>query len=235
VFRIQYFEVSDLMGVADSSRARRRRSDVRTGGPRRSPTTVARDAAVRGGQPQARHPPLAWDVYCRTWAGFVYVAFVIDCFSRAIVGWHAATVKDTAMVTTALKMALWRRDHTGHPVGSGLIHHSDAGSRYTSISFAETLVLEGIAASIGSVGDAYENAPVESTIGLFKTEVIAEGNPFHPGPCKSIEDVEYATMEWVDWFNRSRLHSRLGYVPPDEFEAAYYAHLSTPQPEPSPI
>ncbi len=96
-------------------------------------------------------------------------------------------------------------------------------------------MLEGIAASSGGVGDAYDNALAESTIGLFKTEVIAKGNPFHPGPCKSIEDVEYATMEWVDWFNRSRLHSRLGYVPPDEFEAAYYAHLSTPQPEPSPI
>jgi putative transposase len=81
--------------------------------------------------------------YTRTWAGFVYVAFVIDCFSRAIVGWHASTVKDTAMVTTALKMALWRRDHGGHRVGSGLIHHSDAGSQYTSIAFAETLVLEG--------------------------------------------------------------------------------------------
>ncbi|MFF0241160.1 integrase core domain-containing protein, partial [Rhodococcus pyridinivorans] len=113
--------------------------------------------------------------------------------------------------------------------------HSDAGSQYTSIAFAETLVLEGIAASVGSVGDAYDNALAESTIGLFKTEVIAKGNPFHPGPYKSVEDVEYATMEWVDWFNRSRLHSRLGYVPPDEFEAAYYANLSTPQPEPSPI
>lgn len=80
--------------------------------------------------------------YCRTWAGFVYVAFVIDCFSRAIVGWHASTVKDTAMVTTALKMALWRRDHGGNAVGDGLIHHSDAGSQYTSIAFSETLVLE---------------------------------------------------------------------------------------------
>ncbi|MCZ9635232.1 DDE-type integrase/transposase/recombinase [Rhodococcus sp. BH5] len=92
------------------------------------------------------------------WNEITFVAFVIDCFSRAIVGWHASTVKDTAMVTTALKMALWQRDHGGHRVGDGLIHHSDAGSPYTSISFAETLALEGTAASIGSVGDAYDNA-----------------------------------------------------------------------------
>lgn len=96
--------------------------------------------------------------YVRTWAGFVYVAFVIDCFSRAIVGWHAATTKTTPLVTTALRMALWRRDRAGHQVGEGLVHHSDAGSQggFTSVSFAETLALEGIAASIGSVGDAYD-------------------------------------------------------------------------------
>lgn len=164
----------------------------------------------------------------------MYVGFVIDCFSRAIVGWHAATVKDTAMVTTAVKMALWRRDHSGRPVADGLIHHSDAGSQYTSITFSETLVLEGIAASIGSIGDAYDNALAESTIGLFKTEAMAKSNPFHDGPFKTIEDVEYATMEWVDWFNTSRLHSRLGYVSPDAFEATHYAQISTPQPEMSP-
>ncbi|MDV8009376.1 IS3 family transposase [Rhodococcus sp. IEGM 1318] len=172
--------------------------------------------------------------YCRTWAGFVYVAFVIDCFSRAIVGWHASTVKDTAMVTTALKMALWRRDHGGHRVGDGLIHHSDAGSQYTSISFAETLVLEGIAASIGSVGDAYDNALAESTIGLFKTEAVSKSSPFLQGPIKTIDDIEFATMEWVDWFNTRRLHSTLDYVTPDEFEAVYYSQLSILQPEMSP-
>lgn len=112
---------------------------------------------------------------------------------------------------------------------------SDAGSRCTSISFAEILVLEGIAAPIGSIGDAYGNALAESAIGLFKTEVMAGNNPFHAGPYKSVEDVEYATMEWVDWFDRSRLHSRLEYLTPDEFEAAYYAGPSTPQPEPSPM
>jgi putative transposase len=115
------------------------------------------------------------------------------------VGWHAATVKDTAMVTTALKMALWRRDHTDRRVDAGLIHHSDAGSQYTSIAFAETLVLEGIAASIGSVGDAYDNALAETTIGLFKTEAVGRGSPFLAGPLRTIDHVEYAAMEWVDW------------------------------------
>jgi transposase InsO family protein len=136
--------------------------------------------------------------YCRTWAGFVYVAFVIDCFSRAIVGWHAATTKTTALVTTALKMSLWRRDHSGHHVQEGLIHHSDAGSQYTSIAFAETLLLEGIAASIGSVGDAYDNALAESTIGLFKTEAIGKNTPFLTSPAKTLNDIEYSTMEWID-------------------------------------
>ena len=139
------------------------------------------------------------------------------------------------MVTTALKMALWRRDHADHRVDAGLIHHSDAGSQYTSIAFAETLVLEGIAASIGSVGDAYDNALAETTIGLFKTEAVGRGSPFLTGPLRTIDDVEYATMEWVDWYNGRRLHSQLDYIPPDEYETTYYAQTqasppATPQP-----
>ena len=160
--------------------------------------------------------------------GFVYVALVIDCFSRAIVGWQVSRTKDTAMVTTALKMALWRRDHHGHTVGEGLIHHSDAGSQYTSIAFAETLVLEGIAASIGSVGDAYDNALAETTIGLFKTEAIGQGSPFRSAPLRTLDDVEYATMEWVDWYNNRRLHSVLDYVPPVEYETAFHRSNTRP-------
>jgi putative transposase len=156
------------------------------------------------------------------------VPFVIDCYSRAIVGWHAATIKTTPLVTTALRVGLWRRDRAGHPAGDGLVHHSDAGSQYTSIHFAETLAMEGIAASIGSIGDAYDNALAESTIGLFKTEAIRDDSPFRNGPLKSIDDVEWVTMAWVDWFNSSRLHSALGDVPPDEFEAGYYASLNNP-------
>jgi putative transposase len=108
-------------------------------------------------------------------------------------------------------------------------------AQYTSIAFAETLVLEGIAASIGSVGDAYDNALAETTIGLFKTEAVGRGSPFLTGPLRTIDDVEYATMEWVDWYNTRRLYSELDYVPPEEYEAAYYAHTqasppATPQP-----
>ncbi len=207
-------------GLSGVIRGRRHRTTIPGGkDARRAPDLLDRDFT-------AAAPNRKWVTdftYTRTWSGFVYVAFVVDCFSRAIVGWHVATVKDTAMVTTALKMALWRRDHADRRVGDGLIHHSDAGSRYTSITFAETLVLEGIAASIGSVGDAYDNALAETTIGLFKTEAVGRGSPFLAGPLHTIDDVEYATMEWVDWFNNRRLHSQLNYIPPDEYEAAYYA------------
>ena len=132
--------------------------------------------------------------YCRTWAGFVYVAFVIDVFSRKIVGWHAMTTRPTELVTVPLRMALWNRRHEGSEIFEGLIHHSDAGSQYVSLKFSEELMLEGVLASIGSVGDAYDNALAETTIGLFKTEAIRPGNPFHPGPFKTIEDIEFAGL-----------------------------------------
>ncbi|WP_405162070.1 IS3 family transposase [Nocardia sp. NBC_01499] len=195
-------------------------------GHRRAPDLLDRDFT-------ATEPNRKWVTdftYVPTWSGFVYVAFVIDCFSRSIVGWQAATIKDTAMVTTALRMALWRRDHDGHAVEDGLIHHSDAGSQYTSIRFAETLAAEQIAASIGSIGDAYDNALAESTIGLFKTEALARDSPFLTGPLRALDDVEYATMEWVDWYNNQRLHSLLGHIPPVEYEAAYYAQQQPSQP-----
>jgi transposase InsO family protein len=113
-----------------------------------------------------------------------------------------------------------------------LIHHSDAGSQYTSIAFAETLVLEGIAPSIGSVGDAYDNALAETTIGLFKTEAVGRRSPFLAGPLRTIDDVKYATVAWVDWYNNRRLHSLLNSVPPDEYENGYAQTLAS-QPETS--
>ena len=229
-YRVAACRVDRLMrdeGLSGVVRGRRHRTTIPGGkDSRRAPDLLDRDFT-------AAMPNRKWVTdftYTRTWSGFVYVAFVVDCFSRAIVGWHAATVKDTAMVTTALKMALWRRDNADRRVDDGLIHHSDAGSQYTSIAFAETLVLEGIAASIGSVGDAYDNALAETTIGLFKTECVGRGSPFLTGPLRTIDDVEYATMEWIDWFNNRRLHSQLNYIPPDEYEAAYYAHLQASQP-----
>jgi putative transposase len=170
--------------------------------------------------------------YCRTWAGFVYVAFVVDCFAQRIVGWHAATDKRTDLVLIPLRVAQWERQRQGHPVMPGeLVHHSDAGSQYTSIRFTEHLALEEIAPSIGTVGDAYDNALMESIIGLFKTECITT-TVFHDGPYKTLTDIEYATAGWVDWYNHRRLHSTLGYIPPAEFEQDHYAALK-PQEQPT--
>lgn len=172
-------------------------------------------------------PNRAWVTdftYVPTWSGFTYVAFVIDLYSRAIVGWSASTVKDVAFVEACLAMALWRRDHTGRPITAGLIHHSDAGSQYTSIRFTETLALEGLSASIGTVGDAYDNAVAESVFGLFKNEALAPGSPFRAGPLRTLSDVEKITTDYVDWYNNQRLHSLLDNSTPEEFEQAYYAH-----------
>jgi transposase InsO family protein len=175
-------------------------------------------------------PNLRWVAdftYVRTWAGFVYVAFLVDVFAQRIVGWHVATTKVTDLVLTPLRIALWDRDRQGTPVVPGqLLHHSDAGSQYTSIRFTEHLELAEIAPSIGTVGDAYDNALMESIIGLFKTECIAT-TVFHDGPYKTPADVEYATAGWVDWYNHRRLHGSLGMLTPDEYEQDHYAALNT--------
>lgn len=169
--------------------------------------------------------------YVRCWAGFVYVAFVLDVFAQRIVAWNAATIKTTDLVMAPLRMAIWQRDREGHPIEPGeLIGHADAGSQYTSIRFTEHLELEGIRPSIGSVGDAYDNALMESVIGLYKTECIRT-TVFHADPYRTIADVEYATSGWVDWYNERRLHGTLGMLSPVEYEAAHYATLNRePQP-----
>ena len=169
--------------------------------------------------------------YVRTWAGWVYVAFILDVFAQRIVAWHAATCKDVDLVMTPLRMAVWQRDHDGRPVGAELIHHSDAGSQYTSLKFTEHLDLEGINPSIGSVGDAYDNALMETLNGLYKAECVRT-TVFHDGPYKTIADVEYATAGWVDWYNNRRLHGSLGMMTPVEFEAVHYAALNR---EPQPV
>ena len=163
--------------------------------------------------------------YCRSWAGFCYVAFIVDVFAQRIVAWHASTSKTTDLVMTPLRMALWQRDREGRPTKPGeLIHHSDAGSQYTSIRFTEHLALEGIRPSVGSVGDAFDNALMETIIGLFKAECIRT-TVFHNGPYKTLADIEYATAGWVDWYNNRRLHGSIGMVPPVEYEQAHYAAL----------
>lgn len=161
--------------------------------------------------------------YVRTWnPGWVYVAFIVDCFSQRIVAWHAQTSMHTDLVMTPLKIALWERDRQGHPVKPGeLIAHSDAGAQFTSIRFTEHLALEGIAPSIGSVGDAYDNSLMETINGLYKTECIRT-TVFHPGPYRTASDVEYATAAWADWYNHRRLHSTLGMMTPEEFETTHY-------------
>ena len=192
-------------------------------GVERAPDLLKRDFTA----PAPNRVWVADFTYCRTWAGFVYVAFVVDVYAQRIVAWHAATDKRTELVLAPVRMALWDRDRQGHPVIAGeLISHSDAGSQYTSLHFTEHLALEGIAPSIGTVGDAYDNGLMESIIGLYKTECIAT-DVFHPRPFKTLADIEYATAGWVDWYNNRRLHSTLGMLTPVEYESAHYAALKT--------
>jgi putative transposase len=138
--------------------------------------------------------------YVRTWSGMVYVAFVVDVYARPIVGWHAMSTRPAELVLIPLRMAAWARGQAGHPVIRGeLICHSDAGSQYCAIRFTEHLALEEITPSVGSVGDALDNALMETIIGLYKTECVRPG-PFHSGAFKTLSEVEYATMAWVDWY-----------------------------------
>ena len=150
--------------------------------------------------------------YVATWSGFVYVAFVVDVFSRRIVGWRASTSMRTELVLDALEQALWAR-----PRSQRLIHHSDRGSQYLSIRYSERLVEAGIDPSVGSVGDSYDNALMESLIGLFKAELIRQR-----GPWRSLEAVELATLEWVAWYSNTRLLGPIGHISPVEFEERYH-------------
>jgi putative transposase len=156
--------------------------------------------------------------YVPTWAGMVYVALVIDVFSRKIVGWRAATSMTTNLVLDALEMAVALRDGNV----DGVIAHSDAGSQYTSITYTERLGEIGAAPSIGSVGDAYDNAMAESTIGLYKTELINR-----KGPWRNVDHVEIETLFYVDWFNNRRLHGEIDHIPPVEAEQTYYGQQSS--------
>jgi putative transposase len=157
--------------------------------------------------------------YVATWKGFVYVAFVIDAYARKIVGWRVSTSPHAGFVLDALEQAV----HDRRPVKAmGLVHHSDRGSQYLSIKYTERLADAGIEPSVGSVGDSYDNALAETINGLFKAEVI-----HRRGPWRSFEAVEYATLEWVDWFNNRRLLEPIGNIPPAEAEANFYAALET--------
>jgi putative transposase len=183
---------------------------------------AARPADLLGRRFNPPAPDRTWVAdftYVPTWSGMVYVAFVIDAYSRRILGWRAATSMRTSLVLDALEHAVWVRQREGVTDLAGLIHHHDAGSQYTSIAFTERLAEAGIDPSVGSVGDAYDNALAESVIGLFKTELIRPGGPWH-----TVEQVEIATLDYVDWFNHRRLYEACGDIPPAELEAAHYRH-----------
>jgi len=202
-------------------------------------TTIPAKDGIRAGDllnrdftaPRPDHTWVMDFTYCRTWAGWVYVAFIVDVYSQRIVAWHAQTTKHVELVMIPLRMGLWERGRQGHPVlPQQLRAHSDAGSQYVSLAYTDKLALDGIAPSIGSVGDAYDNALMETINGLYKAECIRT-TVFHDGPYRTIGDVEFATAGWVDWYNTRRLHSSLGYATPAEFEQAHYAALTrVPQP-----
>lgn len=153
--------------------------------------------------------------YVRTWSGFVYVAFVIDVFARMIVGWQASRSLRTDLALDALEQAIWSRSRDGLDY---LVHHSDRGVQYLAIRYTERLAEEGAVSSVGSRGDSYDNALAESVIGLYKTEVIR-----NLGPWRGLDDVEFATFEWVDWWNNRRLLEPIGMLPPAEAEAMHYS------------
>ncbi len=163
--------------------------------------------------------------YVSTWSGWVYVAFVIDAYSRRIVGWRTATTMTAQLVLDAIEHAIWTRKREGVQDLSGLIHHNDRGSQYTSIAFTERLADAGIDPSIGTTGDSFDNALAETINGLYKTELIKPR-----GPWRTVDQVEVATLEWVDWFNHRRLYEHCGDIPPAELEGAYYRHHRAQQP-----
>lgn len=173
----------------------------------------------------AAAPNRLWVVdftYVATWTAMAFTAFVTDVFSRRIVGWRTASPMPTELPLDALEMALWVRQNSGHHL-DGLIHHSDAGSQYVAFRYTNRLADIGAVASIGSVGDSYDNALAETVIGLYKAECVRQDGPF-----KTVDELELATLSWVHWWNHQRLHSALGYSTPIEHENHYYNHQKQP-------
>jgi len=205
-----------MRGVLRSKRVKTTRPD---------PTAVRHPDLVKR-QFSASAPNQLWVTdltFVATWAGVAYVCFIIDVFSRTIVGWRVASHMRTETVLDAIEMARWSRGQTL----PGLRCHSDAGSQFTSIRYGERLAEIGAVASIGTVGDSYDNALAETVNGYYKAELVR--GPARKGPWKTIEQLELATLTWVHWHNTQRLHGYLGDVPPAEFEATFYAGANRPQ------
>lgn len=206
-------------GIAGVRRGKQVRTTRPEAGAPRHPDLVKRDFT-------ATAPNQLWVTdltYVPTWAGVAYVCFIVDAFSRMIVGWRVAGHMRTTMVLDAIEMARWSRGTTL----PGLRCHSDAGAQFTSIRYGERLAEIGATPSIGTVGDSYDNALAETVNGYYKAELIY--GPTRKGPWKTVEDVELATLGWVHWHNTDRLHGYLGDVPPTEFEDTFYADTRTGQ------
>ena len=205
-------------GLRGVSRAKGPRTTIPGNGPETRPDLVERDFT-------ATTPNQLWvaDItYCRTFAGWVYAAFVIDVFSRRVVGWQLSRSLRTDLALDALEMGIWTRQHAGHDV-SGLTHHSDKGVQYVAVRYTQRLSEAGAVASVGSTGDSYDNALAEAFNSLYKAELIR-----NHGPWKNIDDLEIATAEYIDWFNHRRLHGEIGMIPPVELEDTYYHHQTVP-------
>jgi putative transposase len=221
--RVGKKRVERLMRIAGLSgyvKRRKGRTTLRVQGVRASSDLVGRDFT-------ATAPNQLWVTdltFVATWAGIAYVCFITDVFSRMIVGWRVASHMRTTMVLDALEMARWSR----RTLLTGLRCHSDAGSQFTSVRYGERLAEIGALPSIGTVGDSFDNALAEAVNGYYKSELVY--GPANPGPWKTVEDVELATLSWVHWHNTGRLHGYLGDVPPTEFEATFYATNRTGQP-----
>ena len=204
------------LGLTGAVRGKRKRTTV--------PAEVDRrpdDLVERNFHPPAPNRLWVGDItYVWTVAGFVYVAFIVDTFSRFIVGWRVSASLAVELALDTLEMAIWCRRRQGL---DGLVHHSDRGSQYLAIRYSERLAEAGIMASVGSRGDSYDNALAETVHGLYKTELINRRQPW-----RSLEQVELATAGWVDWWNNRRLHSGTDHLPPAEYEALYYAERAGP-------
>jgi putative transposase len=201
-------------GLRGITRAKGPRTTVPGSGPDTRPDLVDRAFTATG-------PDQLWVAnitYCRTFAGWVYAAFVIDVYSRRVVGWQLSKSLRTDLALDALEMGIWTRRRSGRDLG-GLIHHSDKGSQYVAVRYTQRLAEAGAVASVGSTGDSYDNALAEAFNSLFKAELIR-----NKGPWKSIDDLEIAVAEYIDWFNHRRLHGEIGLIPPAEHEDNFYRH-----------
>jgi putative transposase len=204
------------LGIRGVVRGARRRTTTPAEADQRPADLVQRDFTA----PAPNRLWVADLTYVATWAGFAYVAFVIDAFSRMIVGWRVATTLRASLALDALEMAVWARQDTGL---DGLVHHSDRGVQYLSVRYTQRLADQGAVASVGSRGDSYDNALAEAVNGLYKAELIGPR-----GPWRGVEQVELATLAWVQWWNQRRLHGALDHIPPAEHEANYYRqHLQS--------